>query len=172
MDKKEIIAELVKLGIAHDPKANKKDLEALLPSQPEGVPDAAPPTSAPSSVRPSPLKMLNNSLVFVKLSGTSKSFSTAERLAYESKERMVVFPLAEEGNAQLYQCGINGVYFAIVMGVEVELPKSVAEHVQKSRMANARAERNIMVVNPFTGEKVNVDLAGAPDETKRRLGIL
>ena len=171
MNKKEIIAELVKLGIAHDPKANKKDLEALLPSQPEGVPDAAPPTSAPSSVRPSPLKMLNNSLVFVKLSGTSKSFSTAERLAYESKERMVVFPLAEEGNAQLYQCGINGVYFAIVMGVEVELPKSVAEYVKKNRLVNAKTDRNIVLVNPFTGEKVNVDLQSASPEIKAKLNI-
>ena len=171
MNKKDVVAKLTELGIAFDPKAEKTDLEALLPAIPPSPPINTESVTVPAVVRPDPLKRIGSQYVFVKLSGTGKSFSTAERLANEPKERIVVFPLAEEGNAQLYSCGINGVYFSIVMGIEVEVPKSVAEHIQKNRLLNARTDRNIVLVNPFTGEKVNVDLASAPDETKRRLGI-
>ncbi|HJZ12707.1 MAG TPA: hypothetical protein VJ521_11185, partial [Acidobacteriota bacterium] len=116
--------------------------------------DVAKAVSAPAVVSGDPVKFISNQYVFVKLSGTAKSYATAERFAGEPKERIVIFPTSEEGNSQTHFCGINGVFFAIVMGVEVELPRSVAQFVQKSRMANARAARNIIVVNPFTGEKV------------------
>jgi len=172
MTKKEIVEKLVELGIEHDPTLLKAELETLLPVVPPAEDPTPDPTPAPAVVKPDPIKSIANQYVFVKTSGTAKANSTAERFAGEPKERIVVFPKPDEGNAQTHFCGINGVYFAIVMGVEVELPRSVARFVQEGRMKDARAERNIRVTNTFTGEIVNVDLQSAPDETKRRLGIL
>lgn len=116
-------------------------------------------------------KSIANQYVFVREPQTTKALTTANIFAKEAKVRIVIFPTADEPDARLYWGGINGFFFSVVIGVEVELPKSLADHITKSRTANARATKNIIVVNPFTGEKVNVDLLNANDETRSRLSL-
>lgn len=152
----------------------KKDLENSVPSIPPSdvIPKDDVEAKAPSIVSADPVKRLANQYLFIKLSGTGKSYATAERLADEPKVDIVVFPLPDEADIKVHYGGINGVFYGIVVGVSVSVPKSIAEKVNKDRISNISAERNIIVTNPFTGEKVNVNLDAAPDETKRRLGIL
>lgn len=152
-----------------DNKAEKEAVKAALKAEKEAVKEEV---SAPVVVPGDPVKRLANQYFFIKLSGTSKSYSTAEQLAGEPKVEIVVFPLPDEADMKLHQGGINGVFYAIVIGVPVSVPKSIADKVNKDRRQNLSVERNIIVSNPFTGEKVNVNLNIAPDETKRRLGIL
>lgn len=117
-------------------------------------------------------KSIGNMYVFVNEPQTEKALRTANKFAAEPKTRIVVFPTADEPDAKLYWGGINGFFFAVVVGVDVELPQSMAEHITKSRIANARVAQSLVIVNPFTGKPVQVNLDSAPEETKRRLGII
>ena len=174
MTKPEIIAKLTELGVAHDPTAKKADLEALLPA-----PSVAPPVATPEEAQAVAKgiidvswKSIANSYVFVKEPQTAKSLSTANKFAAEPKVRITVFPTADEPDQRLMFVGINGFFVWVVVGLEVEVPQSIAEHITKSRTLNSRIERNIVITNPVTGERVNVNLDHAPNETKRRLGLL
>ena len=116
-------------------------------------------------------KNIQNEFVFCKEPQSAKAINTANTFAREPKEDITVFPSPDEPDQRVYWGGINGFFFAVIVGVNARVPKSIAKHILDSRMANLRSGKNIIVVNPFTGQRVNVDLSAATEEHKRRLGI-
>lgn len=171
MKKEEIKVELKKLGIPFEEDALKEDLEALLPTEnkpPEPVSTAA----IIASVADNSWKSIANQYVFIKEPQTTRARLTANKLAVQPKVETVVFPNAQDPDAKVYWGGINGFFFAVVIGVSVSVPKGIAEHITNSRVSNSGLSKNLMVINPFTGKYVNVSLDGAPEETKRRLGLI
>lgn len=117
-------------------------------------------------------KGIQNEFVFCKEPQSAKALNTANRFASEPKEDLTVFPSPDEPDQKVYWGGINGFFFAVVVGVSARVPKSIAAHIRNSRIANLRTGKNIIVVNPFTGQRVNVDLSAATEEHKRRLGLV
>ena len=145
------------------------------------VPKVKSAASKPSVASPAPKpelsnfagwKSLQNEFFFVKDPQTAKALNTANRFAQEPKVDITVFPSIDEPDQKVYWGGINGFFFAVVVGVKARVPQSIADHVHASRIANQRAGKGLMVINPFTGQRVNVDLKNAADETKRRLGLI
>ena len=116
-------------------------------------------------------KSIRSQHVFVKDPMTKKAQDTGNIFAAQPRVPYTVFPLADNPDETLYCGGINGLFFAVVVGVEVELPRDMAAHISKSRLANNRVARSLRVVNPFTGQPVEVNLDSASEETRKRLGL-
>jgi len=116
-------------------------------------------------------RTIRQDYVFVKDPDTAKALRTANILASQPRVPLTIFPLADNPNETLYQGGINGFFFSVVLGVPVQVPQGIYEHIQQSRIANNKIARSIKVTNPFTNQLVNVNLDVASAETKARLGI-
>lgn len=149
-------------------EAEKEAAKAAKAAEKAAAAEAA---KAASQIMADAWKSIGNEVVFVQEPRTEKARSTANKFAAEPKVRTVIFPTPDDADNQLYWGGINGFFFAVVLGVDVELPQSIADHIRNSRLANARASSRLIVQNPFTGQQVQVNLESAPEETKRRLRI-
>ena len=80
-------------------------------------------------------KHIQNEYVFCKEPQTAKAMNTANKFAQEPKTDITVFPTADEPDQKVYWGGINGFFFAVVVGVSARVPKSIADHIRNSRMA-------------------------------------
>src|SRR3972149_2013744 len=150
------------------PKAPKNKVAA---SSAEEVKTPSPAQIAASVTPDNSWKKIQNQYVFIQEPQTTKARNTGNILASQEQVSYTIFPVADNPEETVYWGGINGFFFSVVIGVEVRLPKGIADHITKSRIANSRLARSLRVVNPFTGQPVNVNLEGASSETRARLGI-
>ena len=178
--KGKLIAKLTELGVEFDPKATIKVLKTLLPKEPVEPKTPLTPEGESTSVPTVPAAVVKdrgwetiaNQYVFIKEPQTRKALNTANFFAAQERVSYTIFPTPQNPEEKLYWGGINGFFFSVVVGVTVELPKGIVEHITKSRLANARLAPKIVIADPFTGKLVEVNLDAATDETKARLGIL
>src|SRR3990167_6364322 len=123
-------AESEELAAKEAEKAEKEAVKAEAKAQKEA--EKAARITAPAVITSKDWKSIENGYVFIKEPQTAKAFNTANKFAQEDKVKYTIFPTADEPDQKLYWGGINGFFFSVVVGVEVEIPKSIAEHITKS----------------------------------------
>lgn len=153
--------------------AEKEAAKAAESSAGENKPSAGEnkPTVSVGATLNNDWRTIRQDYVFVKDPDTAKALRTANILASQPRVPLTVFPMADNPTEAIYQGGINGFFFSVVLGVSVMVPQGIHDHVTQSRLLNNRITRSIKVLNPFTGENVNVNLESASAETRARLGV-
>lgn len=76
-----------------------------------------------------------------------------ERLAKQPKVKMMI--KNPTGSGQPWEGGINGYFFRIRRGVEVELPRSIARLIQRSEQVEILGQRKVRAYKGNKGRRLS-----------------